>query len=50
MYLEDFLSLPTATLIKDHLVNQEKDEVEYLLLSPLRPQVIDYYFLSMESK
>ena len=39
MYLEDFcLSLSTALLIKDYLVNQEKGEVEYSLFSPLRPQ------------
>ena len=30
MYLEGFsLSLPTVMLIKDHLVNQEKGEIEY---------------------
>ena len=30
MYLEGFsLFLPTVMLIKDHLVNQEKGEVEY---------------------
>ena len=40
MYLEGFsLSLPTVMLIKDHLVNQEKGEVEYFLLSSLHPQV-----------
>ena len=40
MYLEDFsLSLPNAMLIKDHLVNQVKGEIEYFLLSPLHPQV-----------
>ena len=33
------LSLPTAMLMKDHLVNQEKDKMEYFLISPLRPQV-----------
>ena len=39
MCLEDFpLSLPT-TMIKDHLVNQEKGEVEYYLLSLLHQRV-----------
>ena len=33
MYLGFSLSLPTVMLIKDHLVNQEKGEVEYFLLS-----------------
>ena len=33
LYLDDFsLSLPPAMLIKDHLVNQEKGEVENCLL------------------
>ena len=36
--------------IKDHLVNQEKDGSEYFSLSPLCPQVIDYYFLSEISR
>ena len=40
MYLEGFsIFLPTVMLIKDHLVNQEKGEVEYFLLSSLHPQV-----------
>ena len=40
MHLEDFyLSLPTAMMIKDHLVNQEEGDIEYFFLSPLRPQV-----------
>ena len=40
MYLESFsLSLPIVMLIKDHLVNQEKGEVEYFLLSSLHLQV-----------
>ena len=40
MCLEGFsLSLPTVMLIKDHLVNQEKGEVEYFLLSSLHLQV-----------
>ena len=40
MYLEGFsLSLPTLMLIKDHLLNREKDEVEYVLLSSLHSQV-----------
>ena len=39
MCLEDFpLSLPTA-MIKDHLVNQGKGEVEYYLLSLLHQRV-----------
>ena len=36
MYLGFSLSLPTMMLIKEHIVNQEKGEVE---LSPLHPQV-----------
>ena len=40
MYLEDIsLCLPTAMLIKDHLLNQEKGEVDNVLLSLLRPRV-----------
>ena len=40
MYLEGFsLSLPTLMLIKDHLLNREKGEVEYFLLSSLHSQV-----------
>ena len=40
MYLEGFsLSLPTLMLIKDHLLNWEKGEVEYFLLSSLHSQV-----------
>ena len=40
MYLEGFSSsLPTVMLIKDHLVNQEKGEVEYFLLSLLHSRV-----------
>ena len=40
MYLEGFsLSFPIVMSIKDHLVNQEKGEVEYFLLSSLHPQV-----------
>ena len=40
MYLEGFsIFLPTVMLIKDHLVNQEKGEVEYLLLSSLHLEV-----------
>ena len=40
MYLKGFsLSLPTVMLIKDHLVNQEKGEVEYFLLSSLHSRV-----------
>ena len=40
MYLEGFSSsLPTVMLIKDHLVNQEKGEVEYFLLSLLHSPV-----------
>ena len=31
--------LPTVVLIKDHLVNQEKGEVKYFLLSSIQPQV-----------
>ena len=40
MYLEGFsLSLPTLMLIKDHLLNREKGEVEYFLHSSLHSQV-----------
>ena len=40
MYLEGFsIFLPTVMLIKDHLVNQEKGEVEYLLLSSFHLEV-----------
>ena len=38
MYLEDFsLSLPTVTLIKDHLVNQENGEVRYFFTFSITP-------------
>ena len=39
------LPLPTGMMIKDHYVSQENDEVEYLLLFPLHPQVVIYYFV-----
>ena len=40
MYLEGFsIFLPTVMLIKDHLVNQEKGEVKYLLLSSFHLEV-----------
>ena len=39
------LPLPIGMMIKDHYVSQENDEVEYLLLFPLHPQVVIYYFV-----
>ena len=49
MYLEDFsLSPPTVMLIKDYLVNQEKGEVEYFLLSPFSPHVNRLLFSPIE--
>ena len=38
MYLGKYsLFLPTAILIINHLVNPEKGEVKYVLLSPFHP-------------
>ena len=50
MYLGFSLSLPTLMLIKDHLLNQEKGEVEYFLHSQVNRLLFSLTGISINIK
>ena len=50
MYLGFSLSLPTLMLIKEHLLNQEKGEVEYFLHSQVNRLLFSLTGISINIK